>query len=68
MRYYYLGTSERSYSRGYGEGTVPGRPLRVLLGYKWASMPKGRLQNVGGVNWVRVRATAKLTYKDIKKD
>ena len=31
MRYYYLGASERNYSRGYmEEESVPGRPQRVL--------------------------------------
>ena len=29
----YPGTSEKSYSRGYGEGSVPGRPHRVLHGF-----------------------------------
>ena len=34
MRYYHLGASERSYSRGLGEVSVLGRPHRVLLGYR----------------------------------
>ena len=35
MRYYYLGASERNYSRGYmEEESVPGRPQRVLFGYR----------------------------------
>ena len=34
MRYYYLATSERSYSRDYGGGGLfQERPHRVLLGY-----------------------------------
>ena len=36
MRYYYLGTSERTHSRGYGRGVCPGRPHGVLLSYKSA--------------------------------
>lgn len=31
MRYYYLGTSERSYSRGCEEGLVLGRPHKFCL-------------------------------------
>ena len=33
LRYYYLHTSERSYSRGYGTGSVLGRPHWLLLSY-----------------------------------
>ena len=33
IRYCYLSASERSYSRGYGEGPVPDRPHSILLSY-----------------------------------
>ena len=33
LRYCYLHTSERSYSRGYGTGSLLRRPHRLLLGY-----------------------------------
>ena len=36
MRHYYLGTSERTRSRGYEGGVGPGRPHGVLLSYKGA--------------------------------
>jgi len=37
-----VATSEGSYSRGCGEGCVPGRPLRILLDALWQ-----RLVSVG---------------------
>ena len=33
MRYYYLDTSEKNYSPGYGGGAGPGKTPGVLLGY-----------------------------------
>lgn len=44
IRYYYLGTSKSSYSRGYGEGSIPGRPHRVLL---FAALTEHALSTLG---------------------
>ena len=38
VRYYYLGTAERSHRKGYGGG-VCSQPHRVLLGYKVSPLP-----------------------------
>ena len=42
LRYYYLHTSERSYSRGYGTVSVLGGPQWLLLGYT---------RCLGSANW-----------------
>ena len=38
VRYYYLGTSERSHLKGYGGG-ICSQPHRVLLSYKVNPLP-----------------------------
>lgn len=38
IKYYYLGASERSKSRGYGGRPIMGRPQRVMLSYSYATV------------------------------
>ena len=48
--YYYVGTSERSYSRGYWGGSVPGRPIgscSVTKGLLFEKEEQTRLERIG---------------------
>lgn len=47
----YLGISERSYSKGCGEGVVPGRPHRVLVSYNSLFVDFKMMASPTGARW-----------------